>query len=153
MAIHSSILAWKIPCTEEPGSYNPRVTKSQTLLSNRAHGNSNDNVNIENIYHFVCTVLSSLNISLYLVLITLFYILMQFVISQLLNIQTQTKIAKLSISSMLLLLLLLISRFSHVQFCVTPQTAAHQDPPSLGFSRQEYWSGLPFPSPMHESEK
>jgi len=25
--------------------------------------------------------------------------------------------------------------------------------PSLGFSRQEHWSGLPFPSPMHESEK
>ena len=35
---------------------------------------------------------------------------------------------------------------------VTPQTAAHQTPPSLGFSRQEHWSGLPFPSPMHESE-
>ena len=31
--------------------------------------------------------------------------------------------------------------------------AAHQGPPSLGFSRQEHWSGLPFPSPMHESEK
>ena len=31
--------------------------------------------------------------------------------------------------------------------------AGHQAPPSLGFSRQEYWSGLPFPSPMHESEK
>ena len=31
--------------------------------------------------------------------------------------------------------------------------AAHQDPLSLGFSRQEHWSGLPFPSPMHESEK
>jgi len=31
--------------------------------------------------------------------------------------------------------------------------AAHQAPPSLGFSRQEYWSGLPLPSPMHESEK
>ena len=31
--------------------------------------------------------------------------------------------------------------------------AAHQTPPSLGFSRQEHWSGLPFPSPMHESEK
>ena len=31
--------------------------------------------------------------------------------------------------------------------------AAHQAPPSLGFSRQEYWSGLPFLSPMHESEK
>ena len=36
---------------------------------------------------------------------------------------------------------------------VTPQTAAHQALPSLGFSRQEHWSGLPFPSPMHESEK
>ena len=31
--------------------------------------------------------------------------------------------------------------------------AAHQAPLSLGFSRQEHWSGLPFPSPMHESEK
>ena len=31
--------------------------------------------------------------------------------------------------------------------------AAHQAPLSLGFSRQEYWSGLPSPSPMHESEK
>ena len=30
--------------------------------------------------------------------------------------------------------------------------AAHQTPPSLGFSRQEHWHGLPFPSPVHESE-
>ena len=51
-----------------------------------------------------------------------------------------------------LLLLLLLSRFSRVQLCATPQTAAHQAPPSLGFSRQEHWSGLPFPSPMHDSE-
>ena len=34
-----------------------------------------------------------------------------------------------------------------------PSTVAHQAPPSLGFSRQEHWSGLPFPSPMYESEK
>ena len=46
-----------------------------------------------------------------------------------------------------------LSRFSHVRLCVTPQTAAHQAPPSLGFSRQQHWSGLPFPSPMYESEK
>ena len=52
-----------------------------------------------------------------------------------------------------LLLLLLLSRFSRVQLCATPSMAAHQAPPSLGFSRQEHWSGLPFPSPMHESEK
>ena len=50
-------------------------------------------------------------------------------------------------------LLLLLSHFSCVQLSVTPWTAAHQAPPSLGFSRQEHWSGLPFPSPMHESDK
>ena len=50
------------------------------------------------------------------------------------------------------MLLLLLSRFSHVWLCVTPQTAAHQAPLSLGFSRQEHWSGCSF-SPMHESEK
>ena len=54
---------------------------------------------------------------------------------------------------LLLLLLLPLSHFSHVRPCATPETAAHQAPPSLGFSRQEHWSGLPFPSPMHESEK
>ena len=52
-----------------------------------------------------------------------------------------------------LLLLLLLSCFSRVRLCVTPYIAAHQAPPSLGFSRQEHWSGLPFPSPVHESEK
>jgi len=51
-----------------------------------------------------------------------------------------------------ILLLLLLSHFSRVQLCETPETAAHQAPPSLGFSRQEHWSGLPFPSPMRESE-
>ena len=49
--------------------------------------------------------------------------------------------------------LLLLSRFSRVRPCATPWTAAHQAPLSLGFSRQEHWSGLPFPSPMRESEK
>ena len=49
--------------------------------------------------------------------------------------------------------LLLLSCFSRVRLlCVTPETAAHQAPPSLGFSRQEHWSGLPFPSLMRESE-
>ena len=45
------------------------------------------------------------------------------------------------------------SCFSRVQLCATPQTEAHEAPLSLGFSRQEHWSGLPFPSPMRESEK
>ena len=42
----------------------------------------------------------------------------------------------------------MLSRFSCVQPCVTLCTAAHQAPPSTGFSRQEYWSGSPFPSPL-----
>ena len=49
-------------------------------------------------------------------------------------------------------MLLLLSRFSHVRLSATPETAAHQAPPSLGFSRKEHWSGSPFPSPVHESE-
>ena len=37
--------------------------------------------------------------------------------------------------------------FSRVQLFATPWTVAYQASPSMGFSRQEYWSGLPFPSP------
>ena len=37
---------------------------------------------------------------------------------------------------------------SHVRPLATPWTAAYQAPPPMGFSRQEYWSGLPLPSPM-----
>ena len=46
-------------------------------------------------------------------------------------------------------LLLLLSHFSRVRLCATPQTATHQALPSLGFSRQEHRSGLPFPSPKN----
>ena len=52
-----------------------------------------------------------------------------------------------------LLLLLLLSHFSRVRLCVTPEMEAYQAPPSLGFSGQEHWSGLPFPSPVNESER
>ena len=41
----------------------------------------------------------------------------------------------------------MLSRCSRVRLCATPWTAAHRAPLSTGFSRQEYWSGLPFPSP------
>ena len=39
-----------------------------------------------------------------------------------------------------------VKSLSHVWLLVTPWTTAHQAPPSMGFSRQEYWSGLPLPS-------
>ena len=45
------------------------------------------------------------------------------------------------------MLLRLLSRFSRVQFLATPWTAAYPAPPSMGFSRQEYWSEVPLPSP------
>ena len=61
--------------------------------------------------------------------------------------------AHVGFECLLLLLLLLLSRFSRVRLCATPWTAAHQAPPSLGFSRQKHWSGVPLPSPMHESGK
>ena len=40
-----------------------------------------------------------------------------------------------------------VKSLSRVQLFVTPWTVAHQASQSMGFSRQEYWSGLPFPSP------
>ena len=46
-----------------------------------------------------------------------------------------------------ILLLLLLSRFSRVRLFSTPWTAAYQAPLPMGFSRQEYWSGVPLPSP------
>ena len=45
-----------------------------------------------------------------------------------------------------------VKSLGHVRLFATPWTAAYQAPPSMGFARQEYWSGLPFPSPVYESE-
>ena len=45
-----------------------------------------------------------------------------------------------------------VKSLSHVQLFATLWTVAHQDPPSMGFSRQEYWSGLPFPSPGDQTQ-
>ena len=55
----------------------------------------------------------------------------------------------IAFSNYTVLLLLLLSCFSRVRLCAAPQTAAHQAPLSMGFSRQEYWSGLPLPSPNY----
>ena len=68
------------------------------------------------------------------------------VMSLLLNMLSRLVITLLPRSAML-------SCFSRVRLCATPETAAHQAPPSLGFSRQEHWSGLPFPSPMQEVQE
>ena len=44
-----------------------------------------------------------------------------------------------------------VKSLSRVQIFATPWTAAYQVPPSTGFSRQEYWSGVPFPSPSQKT--
>ena len=44
-----------------------------------------------------------------------------------------------------------VKSLSRVRLFATPWTAAYQAPPSMGFSRQEYWSGVPSPSPLPES--
>ena len=41
-----------------------------------------------------------------------------------------------------------VKSLSHVRLLATPWTAAYQASPSMGFSRKEYWSGLPLPSPL-----
>ena len=41
-----------------------------------------------------------------------------------------------------------VKLFSRVRLFATPWTVVYQAPPSMGFSREEYWSGLPFPSPV-----
>ena len=78
-----------------------------------------------------------------------------FVINYITEKNGETKIIslKISASKILFTMLLLLSRFSRVRLCATPEMAAHHALPSQGFSRKEHWSGLPFPSLMHENEK
>ena len=116
MATHSSILAGKIPWTEEPGRLQSIGLQSWTWLRDWAHTHR-QNKNQQD--RFLNSTIK----------------------------RSQRWMTVLG------LLLLLLSCFSRVQLCATPETAAHQAPLSLGFSGQEHWSGLPFPSPKRESEK
>ena len=61
--------------------------------------------------------------------------------------QTQSRKLSSSFHQLSWLTLLPLSCFGHVQLWATLWTAAHQTPLSMGFSRQEYWSGLPYPPP------
>ena len=60
---------------------------------------------------------------------------------------THDKTKNLLHESYIFLNCLLAQMLSHVWLFVVPRTVTHQDPLSMGFSHQEYWSGLPFPSP------
>ena len=144
MTTHSRILAWRISWTEESvGLYHTHMLAC--LITYLYHFWSQEIVSSKGFHVLFMivsqskTTSSSFFLSLVLIakLIRIFFAMNKITDSY----------------HLLLLLLLLLSCFSRVRLCATPQTAAHQAPPSLGFSRQEHWSGLPFPSPMHESEK
>ena len=115
MAPHSSTLAWKIPWTEEPGVLqsmgSPRVGHDWSDLA-RTHA-------------YVCEVGGNNIVSIRCA----FWFFMLDVQANFWN----------AIHCLDGLLLLLLSHFSCVRLCATPQTAAHQALPSLGFSRQEHW--------------
>ena len=140
MATHSSVLAWRIPGTAEPGGAFYGVAQSRTRLKRLSSSSSSK---------FEIDSLKSCNFVLFQYCFHCFRSF-QFSSVQLLShvrlfVTPWTAARQAS-------LLLLLSHVSCVRLCAT-LTGAHQAPPSLGFSRQELWSGLPFPSPMHESEK
>ena len=107
MATHSSVLAWRIPGTEEPGG----------LPSMGSHRVGHDWCNLAAAAAYFLALLP--------------YFCSSNLLFEAWSIENR------------LLLLLLLSCFSHVLLYVIPEMAAHQASPSLGFSRQEHWSGLP----------
>ena len=116
MATHSCILAWRIPMDRGDGQAAVHgVTKSQTCLSTCTHK--------------ILLLLSS-------VMGLIFILLCPLVADENVFICQKEPLA---------FMLLVLSHFSHVQLCVTLRTSAFQSSLSMGFSRQEYWSGLPCP--------
>ena len=63
------------------------------------------------------------------------------------NIDSILKSRDITLPTKVCLVKVKVKSLSHVQLFGNPWTVAYQAPPSMGFSRQEYWSGLPFPSP------
>ena len=121
MATHSSILAWRIPRTEESGGLLswriPRTEESGGLLS----------MGSQRVWHnwatFIFTVCKMWATSM--------YCSVQGTEATLYNAYKWNIYAR---------------SLSHVWLSVTPWTVACQEPLSVGISRQERWSGLPFPS-------
>ena len=85
-----------------------------------------------------------LNISSIIIYIVCIYC---FIVINLAFIVNCVKLHPLTFSGSASTLKVKVKSLSCVQLFATPWTVAYQSPPSMGFSRQEYWSGLPFPSP------
>ena len=134
MATHSSVLAWRIPGSGEPGGLPSVGSHSRTRLKRLSNSSSKILGNQE--YWFSTLLKETLKI-----LLTLVLNLLLLCYSDPSNLLT---VAGNSISA------------ESLQSCPTLCDPIDRSPPGSpvpGFSRQEHWSGLPFPSPMHESEK
>ena len=144
MATHSSILAWRIPWTEELGGLQS-MGRKESDTTERLHFHLTGSI-LESwrfrVHAQGTATNSGLGASGPLCLhftASLFYW----------RPDAPALTARSAWVQPLLpwLLLLLLSRFSHVWFSATLWIAGHQAPLSMGFSRQVYWSGLPLPSP------
>ena len=114
MATHSSVLAWRVPGTGEPGG----------LSSMESHRVGHD-----------WSDLAAAAVAAYFYLVHFLSVGMYLSYSFLLSFLPS------------LLACVCVHLLSHVRFFVTLWTLAHEAPLSMGFSRQKYWSGLPFPPP------
>ena len=121
MATHSSTLAWRIPWMEEPGGL-------QSTGSQRGGHEWVTSLSLSFFHSWTIRMEFCFLLGLSLVQ----------------NIHCSLNS---SIQSLCLFFCPVLSGFSGVQLFATPWTVAYQAPLSMGFSRQEYWSGLPFPSP------
>ena len=130
MTTHCSVLAWRIPWTEEPGGL-------QSMGLQRVRHDGSDLACAQCIHVSVLPCQFTPPSPSLACVHKSVYVCISIGVPQV-------------VLSFISTIFLLLRRFSHVRFYATPETAAHQAPPSLGFSRQEHWSGLPFPSPMHE---
>ena len=144
MATHSNILAWRIPWTEETG-------RIQSLASQRVRHDWATNMFRINIYTLLLLLLSRFSrvwlwatpeMAAYQALPSLGHSRQEhwsFLFNTGVAISfSNTWKWKVKVKSL-----------SRVQLFETPWTAAYQALPSMGFSRQEYWSGVPLPSPTY----
>ena len=147
MATHFSILPWRIPWTEEPGRLQSMRSLSQTRLSMHAHAWHFTWHNVFKIHTSYSMCQNFIPYKKCVFIHVCMYIHCMF---------RPHCVCLLDLHGHLCCfhLLAIVNRkwkkvrlLSRVRLFATLWTVVHQAPPSMGFSRQEYWSGLPFPSP------
>ena len=152
---HSCILSWRIPWTEEPG-------RLQSMGSQRVRHNWATNTHPQRNFckwnsregevavFLSCSFQRRRCLSQYLSLqLSLFSVCLSLSHSFSLFPFLSCIVSALLLKSSFLRSKVKVKSLSCVQLFATPWTVAYKVPPSMEFSRQEHWSGLPFPSPGH----